>query len=661
MSGVSKTKQKASGPTLTGLKKATISIFSGQPNITILSPLRALLRRFFLFNNYLRMKKVLPVLGAVLAVLVTVPLFAAFESHVINVVATVENALSVSATEIDFGTVFPGQYEEHDFTISLSQSFLDQDRVNRVEYIIKQKPKPRPESYDGDGPFDDHFAAHVFCLNKQGDDPQADNYDADYYTYCYRTLCPYLSKLPKTAESGDVGVPSYYQGDTCSTPSPEHGSGVLSQQPDDASDIWTIDLKVPPIEGSVAQDWPDSCPVLPESGVYGCDIWVEVTTITDETGPYCGDGVINQPEEECDLTAGVTSGFTCTSGCILKQNPTTPFCGDGIMNQTGEQCDGSDGVGPHQFCDTGCILKNTTYCGDGTVQTPNDEAAGGPQDDGFEACDGTDGVTTGFTCTASCGLEAIVPECTDADLDTFAVEGESCGPIDCADSNPDVNPNATEDCHDGIDNDCDGNADINDTDCEIACVEKADVMLVLDRSSSISPDEEQQLKTAAHDFVTSLDPAIDGTHMGQSSFSTFGSLDLHLTGVVTTINGAIDALSIGGFTNLKEGIFWANFELRDANITYERPPIHDFMVIITDGNPNQPTDEATARAQAILQANAAKAAGVTIYVLGVGTTADTATFLRDNIASYPEYYYDVANYADLSASLQTVATCNGGD
>ena len=53
------------------------------------------------------MKKVLLVVGAVVIVLVTVPLFAAFEAHVINVTARIENALYVHPESRDFGTVFP--------------------------------------------------------------------------------------------------------------------------------------------------------------------------------------------------------------------------------------------------------------------------------------------------------------------------------------------------------------------------------------------------------------------------------------------------------------------------------------------------------------------------------------------------------------------------
>jgi hypothetical protein len=49
------------------------------------------------------MKKVFISLAAVGTALAVLPMFAAFEAHVINVTATIENALSVNATPIAFG------------------------------------------------------------------------------------------------------------------------------------------------------------------------------------------------------------------------------------------------------------------------------------------------------------------------------------------------------------------------------------------------------------------------------------------------------------------------------------------------------------------------------------------------------------------------------
>jgi len=187
------------------------------------------------------------------------------------------------------------------------------------------------------------------------------------------------------------------------------------------------------------------------------------------------------------------------------------------------------------------------------------------------------------------------------------------------------------------------------------CETEPDVMLVLDRSGSIDSSELITLQNAAYAFVTALDPKSDGAHMGQTSFADFGSLDLHLTDNITDINNAIGGLVNIGYTNLYEGILLADQELDDGihdRLDSESP---DFMVIITDGNPNRPLS-GDPEALAIGAATAAKAAGVTIYVVGVGTDVD-ADWLKNNIASSPNHYFGAANFSQLQIILEALAVC----
>jgi hypothetical protein len=57
------------------------------------------------------------------------------------------------------------------------------------------------------------------------------------------------------------------------------------------------------------------------------------------------------------------------------------------------------------------------------------------------------------------------PTCTDADGDLYSVEGGDCGSIDCDDLNWYINPGAIENCIGGIDDDCDDKVDCDDSDC----------------------------------------------------------------------------------------------------------------------------------------------------------------------------------------------------
>src|SRR5579862_9549820 len=83
------------------------------------------------------------VLGTVAIIAAGAAGFAAFEAHVVNVTATIENALTVPVEQsgLTFGEMFPEEVATTTLPISLSASFLATSRVDDVEYIIRQKPK----------------------------------------------------------------------------------------------------------------------------------------------------------------------------------------------------------------------------------------------------------------------------------------------------------------------------------------------------------------------------------------------------------------------------------------------------------------------------------------------------------------------------------------
>jgi len=229
-------------------------------------------------------KKILLSVFALVAVVAGVAGMSAYEAHVINVTAHIENALAVSTNAIEFGTVFPQEYLEETFTVALSESFLGEGRVDDVHYVIKQKPKCECDEWDTT--------------------PESCNLGqyapVDYATHACPTgyavmndLCKFLSKTP-VEDDGDTAYPSYYSNvdgiigngdDSCRAfgePLAD-ASGYLVQSEGDVSDTWIVDLKVPPVDGTIGQDWPLSCALwtVPVNDVdYGCDLWVEITDIS---------------------------------------------------------------------------------------------------------------------------------------------------------------------------------------------------------------------------------------------------------------------------------------------------------------------------------------------------------------------------------------------
>ena len=236
-------------------------------------------------------KKLILGMAALGAALIILPLVAAFEAHVINVVAQIENALNVHPESRTFGTVFPQEHLAQGIFVSFSTSFSasDQTRVGTVEYKIVQKPKPLPE-YETEVGIP---AARLWCHDNY---PQTEfNATAqewiNYRSNCYPLLCPYLSKEPDNHPSpgNDTGVPAFHDPFDPSS----IATGKIEKFSIDVGDTWIIDLAVPCFEGHCAQDWasfvtshnPEAIPddfMLPlelEHEVFGCDLWFEVTDI----------------------------------------------------------------------------------------------------------------------------------------------------------------------------------------------------------------------------------------------------------------------------------------------------------------------------------------------------------------------------------------------
>lgn len=242
--------------------------------------------------------KIILALSACGTALAMLPMLSAFEAHVINVTATIENALSVPVeiSGINFGNVFPEEVLHKNLDISLSGSFMSDPTVDDVEYMIRQKPKC--------GLLND---VSPFVPKYIGFAQASHNPDGSYTCPSQRyellpLLCPYLSKHEVTTDglerendlqasttlpfvSNGIGafhgpVTDWHLIDSVNW----QVTGRLVKLGEDTSDQWDIDLHVPCFKGQCAQDnvIPKQYQADPkdEHQMFGCDLWVEVTNIS---------------------------------------------------------------------------------------------------------------------------------------------------------------------------------------------------------------------------------------------------------------------------------------------------------------------------------------------------------------------------------------------
>ncbi len=161
---------------------------------------------------------------------------------------------------------------------------------------------------------------------------------------------------------------------------------------------------------------------------------------------------------------GAPGAAECRNGSATDCNDTnanvfpgaTEFCNgiddncaggaDEPFGGLGQAC--SAGIGACQ--DTGVFVCTADGLGTSCDATPGTPGVEGPF--GHATCtNALDDDCDGFTDANDSDCAAL---CTDADGDGYALEGGACGPVDCNDGNPNVNPGAAEIPGNGIDEDC---------------------------------------------------------------------------------------------------------------------------------------------------------------------------------------------------------------
>ena len=174
-----------------------------------------------------------------------------------------------------------------------------------------------------------------------------------------------------------------------------------------------------------------------------------------------------------------------------------------------------------------------------------------------------------------------------------------------------------------------------------------DIVLILDRSGSMEQSL-PALKNAANVFIDIIDESTDGvrdgtigggSRIGIVSFSAEATQDTQLITSVAALKTAVDALDAGGSTNHADAFTKALdlFDPQSANAKV--------MVMVTDG-------VTTAGGDANVVATAAKAAGVSIYIIGLSGNGGIDEMALREWASQPDTEF--VSIAPSDAELEAI-------
>lgn len=162
-----------------------------------------------------------------------------------------------------------------------------------------------------------------------------------------------------------------------------------------------------------------------------------------------------------------------------------------------------------------------------------------------------------------------------------------------------------------------------------------DIVLILDKSTSMSGSPFANLKSGAKKFIDIIDEATDGTKDGQIgngskigivSFSTNATQNTQLITSVDELKDAIDALTTGGSTNHADG-FTKAVNLFDPLSTNQK-----IMIMFTDG-------KTTTGSNPNVVATAAKTQGIIIYCIGLNGNGGIDVQALNDWASDPSSSY----------------------
>lgn len=174
---------------------------------------------------------------------------------------------------------------------------------------------------------------------------------------------------------------------------------------------------------------------------------------------------------------------------------------------------------------------------------------------------------------------------------------------------------------------------------------QADVVLVIDRSTSMSRDGKlEAAKRAAIEFVDGVDPT--QVRVALLALSAGAQRIQGLTSDQAALRDAIDNLPVERGTNLVDAFDMAHRELTGAGA---RPGVAHVIVFMTDGRHRT----GAPITDLYPMVTAAKAVGIEIFAIALGTDADRA--LMEQIASDASHFFDSPTPTELAGIYRQIA------
>lgn len=184
----------------------------------------------------------------------------------------------------------------------------------------------------------------------------------------------------------------------------------------------------------------------------------------------------------------------------------------------------------------------------------------------------------------------------------------------------------------------------------------ADIVFVLDYSSSIGYQKYRYVRDFVSSFVSDMDLA-EATRVGVVLFSDEEHLGFMLNAYTdrkAAAQAVVEIAYVGGRTNTAAALNYMREEMFVAG-NGDRPNVRNVAIVITDGGSNRPDKEAVIGA-----AREAKRAGIHVVAVGIGGWIDNYEMYA--IGSYPRdvnviLVPDIEDLFDQKDTIQALV-CN---